>query len=418
MHRARSLAPAVVALVVVWSSLPGVATTRAVPARQDEIPLDLAALAIYPQDMGTDGYVLIDGQACLTATACANPVFFGAETKDSLTAQGLNRAYALALGQFGSGENPSVVRTMASTIAEYKNPGGAGQGLKTFLSWLADPASEVPVSDDIGSGAQMFDIHGPLPGDPNATGVVGLRFRVGSIVAGIEIRDYTGKAPSHASVEKLAKKVESRIKAEQDEPELGALVVHHRSFGHDYYVHRSGVTVRTYQQSDDEFASDSAEFRDAAVQDVFLSRQTLATGRDGKSIDVLLAVTLYRLSSATQASAYLNNVSTAFAEERERIGAPTQEPEDPPSVGDESVWFLNVYTDAYQAMGFVRSGNIVARIIWQRSHEAKASEVEKLLTSAERELLPGAAYSAQSQVDCIENLGCPGLTKLSSRLLP
>src|SRR5262245_49901441 len=79
MHHVRTLA-LVMALAVVGASSAGAVSARAVPARQDEIPLDLAALAIYPQDTGTDGYVLVDGRTCLSAAACADPVFFGAAT--------------------------------------------------------------------------------------------------------------------------------------------------------------------------------------------------------------------------------------------------------------------------------------------------------------------------------------------------
>jgi hypothetical protein len=129
-------------------------------------------------------------------------------------------------------------------------------------------------------------------------------------------------------------------------------------------------------------------------------------------------VVLYSLPSASDASSYLNDVSTAFALQRERLGAPTSEPEDPPIVGDESVWFLNVYSDAYQAMGYVRVDNLVARVIWQRNQATAEGEEAERLQTAEEELLPGAEYTAKEQVGCIEEGGCPGLTKLSSRLLP
>lgn len=417
MLRARLLVAAM-ALALVWTSWLGVATARAGPARQVRVPLDLAALAIYPQDAGTDGYVLVDGRSCLTAAACASPVFFGAATEASLSQMKLTRAYALALAQFSTDGRSTVIRSLATTIAEYQTPGGAGEGLKTFLAWLADPASEVPVTADFGSGAQMFDVKGGLAGDANAKEVVGLRFRSGSIVAGIEVRDYTGKAPSRSTVEKLAKTVQARIKAGQGQPELGTLVVHHRPASTEFYSHRSGTTVPLFQENHDQFQARSLEFANAGIEDVYLSNQTLATGSNDQSIDVLLSVALYRLPSASAASDYLNNASNSFAQSRERSGAPTQEPADPPAVGDESVWYLNVFSDAYQAMGYVRTGNIVARVIWQRTHAAVAGEEQTLLMKAEQELLPGAAYSAQSQIGCIQNSGCPGLTKLSSSLLP
>src|SRR5262249_5703124 len=102
MLRVRSLALVVVALALGWSSWLGAATTKALPARQGDIPLDLAALAIYPQDTGADGYVLVNGRSCLTVAACADPVFFGSATEASLTEAGLTRTFALVLAQFGT----------------------------------------------------------------------------------------------------------------------------------------------------------------------------------------------------------------------------------------------------------------------------------------------------------------------------
>lgn len=417
MHRARSLA-LVAVLALVWSSWPA-ATAWAVPTRQSDMPIDLAALAVYPSDTGDDGYVLIDGKSCFTAEACANPIFFGAATEASLTEVGLTQAYAVALAKFSEDGN-SLTRTLATTLAEYDDRAGAEQGMTTFLSWLADPASEEEVSSKIGDEAQLFDIGGPLPADPSSTGVVGLRFRVGSLVVGIEIRDYTGTAPNRADLEKLARKVAQRIKTEQSaaEPGLGALVVHHRATATEFYPHRGSNTVRLLQENADQFDARATEFGAAGIEDVFLSNQALVAGDDPQQTDILLSIAAYRLPSNSEASAYLYAASTAFAAERERIGAPIDEPEEPPIIGDESVWYLNVYTDAYQAMGYVRVGNVVARVIWQRNQPTPAGEEATLLRAAEQELLPGAQYSAEAQVRCLEDGGCPGLTRLPSRLLP
>jgi hypothetical protein len=380
------------------------------------LPIDLTSLAIYPADTGDTDYVLLDGKSCLTVAACADPIFFGAATEESLAEVELVRAHALALVKFAA--DGSVARTLATTVAEYENPGGAGQGLQTFLSWLADPAAEVPVSSRIGSGAQLFDVGGALPGDPTATGAVGLRFRSGSLVVGIEIRDYTGDAPDRAAVEKLGSRVIQLIKAEQELPDLGALVVHHRATETEFYPHRGGKTVRLIRETADQFAARQSEFTEADVTNVFLSNQTLSVGDNPDRPNVTLSIALYGLPTATEASRYLNNASSAFAAQRQRNGAATREPDDPPLVGDESAWYLNVYSDGYQAMGYVRYDNVVARIIWQRNLDTDKGDEESRLRDAEDELLAGAVYTAESQIDCIANLGCPGLTKLSSRLIP
>lgn len=414
MLHARSFALVVVLMVIVSGSFP--AAARALPSRQDEeLPIDITALAIYPADTGDDGYVVNTGKSCLTVATCADPIYFGAATEESLTEAGLARAHALLLVKYD--DEGKALRTIASTIAEYENPGGAGQGLQTFLSWLADPNAEVAVSGRIGSGAQMFDLTS-LAGDPSATGAIGLRFRSGSLVVGIESRDYAGVPLERAEIEELGRRVVQLIKAEQELPGLGALVVHHRATPTEFYVHRNGNTVRLVRETAEGYAGRQSEFAEAGVENVFLSNQTLVVGDDEARPNVTLAIALYRLPTATAASLYLNDAASAFATARERNGLVTQEPDDPPFVGDESVWYLNIYTDAYQAMGYVRYDNIVARVIWQRNVDTPEGDEQARLVDAENELLPGAVYTAESQIDCIANLACPGLTKLSSRLLP
>jgi hypothetical protein len=416
MHRARSFALIVALVLVLSPSLTAVAA-KSMPSRQDdELPIDITALAIYPADTGDDDYVILDGRSCLTVAACANPIFFGAATEESLTEAGLVRAHALALVKYA--DDGTAERIVATTIAEYVNPGGAGQGLQTFLSWLADPLYEVEVSGRIGSSAQLFNIPGALASDTNATGVVGLRFRSGELVLGVEMRDYTGNPPTSAEVEDLGRRIVELIEAERESPSLGALVVHHRAAVTEYYPHRNSRTVHLLREGSDSFAARSAEFSEADVDNVFITNQTLITGDDPDRPDVTLTIALYGLPTATLASFYLKDASSAFAAQRERNGAATRQPDDPPFVGDESVWFLNVYTDAYQAMGYVRYDNVVARITWTRNQDIPEGEEVSLLQTAEDELLAGTVYTAESQIDCLVNLACPGLTRLSSRLLP
>ncbi len=416
MHRARSLALIVVLVLVLSPSLT-TATAMALPSRQDaELPVDITALAIYPVDTGDDGYVILDGRSCLTVAACLNPIFFGAATEETLTDAGLIRAHAVALVKYA--EDGSAERIIATTVAEYVNPGGAGEGLQTFLSWLADPLYEVEVSSRIGSSAQLFNIPGALASDINATGVAGLRFRSGELVLGVEMRDYTGNMPTSAEVEDLGRRLVELIEAERESPGLGALVVHHRAAVTEYYPHRNSRTVRLLREGDDSYAARAAEFSEADVDNVFLTSQTLVTGDDPARPDVTLTIALYGLPTATLASFYLNDASSAFVAQRQRNGTATREPDDPPFVGDESVFFLNVYTDAYQVMAYVRYDNIVARITWTRNQDIPEGEEDSLLQTAEDELLAGTVYTAESQIDCLANLACPGLTRLSSRLLP
>lgn len=388
------------------------------PALQDDAAasFDLSALAIYPIDTGDDAYVVLDGRSCLNPESCANPIFFGGESEDSLDEAGLTRAYALGLAKLNEEGTFPPTRSLATTIAEYEDDDGAETGLETFLAWLSDPSWLVSDAPEIGDESQMFDAPDGLPSD-ESTGVVGLRFRLGSLVIGVEIRDYSGADVSQDEVVSLAEEVVERIE-DLNESSLGRLALRHRSSSVEYYVHLDGTTVPLGSETEDQRDARSAEFSAAGIDNVFLSSQILVTGSDPSNPDVMMYVTLYELPSAVDASNYLFRATNAFAAMRERNGGTTDEPADPPSVGDESVWFLNVFSDAYQAMGFVRSGEIVARVIWQKNQQVKAGEESDLLRAAEEDLLPGAVYSAEEQIKCIRAGNCPGVTRLSSRLLP
>lgn len=419
MQRARSFAILAVLIVLglvasSWASVTTAAPRSALQSGGDSA-FDLSSFAIYPIDTGDDGYTLVDGRGCLTPATCATPIFFGNETEDSLTEIGLERAYALALAKLTPERTFPATRSLATTIAEYNDKDGAETSLPSFLSWLADPAFEED-APDVGDEAQLFDLPDGLDAD-NSTGVVGLRFRVDTFVVGIEIRDYNGQTVDRDDVERLAKDVAERIQ-DQTDATLGSLTMHHRAASAEYYVHLEGVTVPLVGETDDQYDARSAEFGDAGIDNVFLSNQVLVTGDDPNNPEIVMYITLYQLPSDSDARAYLYDAADAFAAQRERNGATTDEPEEPPTVGDDSVWYLNVYSDAYQAMGFVRSGDIVARVIWQKNQSVKAGDEADLLKRAEKDLLPGATYSAEEQVKCIADGGCPGVTRLSSRLLP
>jgi hypothetical protein len=427
MQRARSFAILAVLIVVgllvsSWATVTTAALRSAMQIESDST-FDLSSLAIYPIDTRDDGYRLVFDRAsgCLTPAACANPIFFGAENEDSLTNAGLTRAYALALAKLTPEGTFPPTRILATTIAEYSEDDGAEAGLTSFLSWLADPTFEVEHEPNVGDEAQLFDFPEGLPTD-GSTGVVGLRFRVDTLVVGIEIRDYNGDAVDRDEVVRLAEEVAERIE-DQTDSTLGSLTMHHRATFDEYYVQLEGTTVPIIgagdeQYNEEEYDARADEFGSAGIDNVFLSSQVLVTGDDPNNPDLVMYITLYQLPSSSDASSYLFSATNAFAAQQERSGGTTDEPADPPSVGEESVWYLNVYSDAYQAMGFVRFGEIVARVIWQKNQPVNAGEESDLLQRAEEDLLPGATYSAEEQIKCLEAGACPGVTRLSSRFLP
>jgi hypothetical protein len=375
---------------------------------------DLASLAISTSDL-PDGYQLIAGRNCLTARSCADPDFFAGVSADSLTEDGLVRAYALGLAKF-DGDNPS--RSVATTIAEYDAADGAEKGVSTFLAWLSDPNGERSVSTDIGEDAQLFEVHGAVTGDTAATAASGLRFRVDTLVVGIEIRDYTGAAIDPDEIEGLARVVAARINDHPAGPGLGTMAVNLRSNGSSYYVHRDGQTIRLWRENDASYAARSDEFTSNGVENVYLTNQVLITGDDPNNPKLQMSLVIYQLSSGLEASNYLAKASESLAASWDKNGSAYVRPDDVPDVGDESVWYVNVYSEIYQTTVFIRSGNLVARIIWGYTLSEPIKSDEDGLRGAQADLLGGVEFVGDAEAACLLDANCQGLTRLPADLLP
>jgi hypothetical protein len=399
---------------LIWSS---VSWQIASPVRAASDAFDLASLAISTSDL-PDGYQLIAGRNCLTARSCADPGFFAGVTADSLTEDGLVRAYALGLAKFDPNDPSTAERSVATTIAEYDDTDGAEKGVTTFLAWLSDPNGERSVSSDIGQDAQLFEVHGSVTGDAAATAASGLRFRIDTLVVGIEIRDYTGAAIDPDEIEALARVVAGRINDHPSGPGLGTRAVNLRSNGSSYYVHRDGQTIRLWRENDGSFAARSDEFTSNGVENVYLTNQVLITGDDPNTPKLQMSVVIYQLSSGLEASNYLAKASESLAASWEQNGSAYVRPDDVPDVGDESVWYVNVYPQIYQSTVFVRSGNLVARIIWGYTLPEPITSDEDGLRDAQAKLLGGVEFVGDAESACLLDANCEGLTRLPADLLP
>jgi hypothetical protein len=414
MKRTRSSLMIALLAALVWSSA---SWQVAVPVRAAGDAYDLASLAISTNDLA-DGFQLIAGMHCLTARSCADPNFFAGVSADTLTEDGLVRAYALGLAQFVTDDPTKPERSVATTIAEYENADGARSGVETFINWLADPNGERSVSNNIGEDAQLFEVKGAVTGDAAATAASGLRFRIDTLVVGIEIRDYRGRDIRAADVEALGRIVAGRINDHPSGPGLGTMATNLRSTGSGYYVHRDGETVRLWRENESQYAARSGEFTSNGVENVYLTNQVLITGDDPKNPKLQMSVVVYELSSGLDASNYLAKASQSLADSWTSSDVTFAQPNDVPDVGDESVWFVNVYPKIYQATVYTRSGNKVARIIWQYNLDKEIKDLDAGLKDAQKLLMGGVEFVGDAEAGCLLDANCEGLTRLPSELLP
>ena len=131
-----------------------------------------------------------------------------------------------------------------------------------------------------------------------------------------------------------------------------------------------------------------------------------------------MSIVLYQLPTGNDASVYLASASADLSSSWDASAVPYTQPTDTPLIGDESVWFVNVYDTAYEATAYVRTGHYVARIIWQQNLPKAIKPDAKEIPTAQEQLLPGIEFTAQAQIQCIEDGGCSGITKLGKDLLP
>src|SRR5215203_4307608 len=171
----------------------------------DAPPLDLAVMALTPDDLAEDvlyGYGIADG---------------GSLSPEAVAATDLRQAYELRLGLPTEDGNPA--QSVRSTIHEYADERGATAAFPIVTGWVG-VITAIQVSEDasIGDESTMTRLIGTTT--PPYHGL-DLTFRSGRIIASVRLIDFTGAIPAVSDATRLAAHLLSRIQTESDDPSAG-----------------------------------------------------------------------------------------------------------------------------------------------------------------------------------------------------
>jgi hypothetical protein len=221
-----------------------------------------------------------------------------------------------------------------------------------------------------------------------------LAFRVGNLVAGVQVTDYTGGEVEVAEVEALAQTYLERIEQVRAEggPGLSTRIVRLDAPDivavRDDYTRIGGVHFPDYNESAEALAARSSR-ADPAI-DVYPVSQRLPAGSDVSGDDVTYQGNIYRFADEAAASNWLNEGEERLAQIGAFVGF-TAVP-DAASIGDESLTFaIDRQSGEQETRGYLiyaRVGNETLDMRLFAQPEAPLEVVEEL---------------AQAQVACLQS---------------
>jgi hypothetical protein len=407
-------------------------TAGAVRAANDELPLDLPAMALTPSDLEAEGFA---GFGRLSGESHVGPWLLGGlignltyemsddEVRQTVRDAGLLRGYEFSLRQQGSHDDQvsDPVRDVFGTVYEFADDDGAADAF-AFMADLAEVSETVQhVEGDaaIGDGTVLFretrDQSDPLR-------MLILAFRTDRLIAVVQLWDYAGEEPAVAEVERLGARLLERIEdgVAGEAPGLGSRVLRLQNtefdvlyeVRSDHYLRLDGEELPLDYEDAETVAARSEAAGDAI--DVYGFNQFV---QEVDAVDPSLPYqmgwsgTLYRFADDEAAADWLAGGLELI--ERETYGGEVtvqdlEELPDAPAFGDESVTvsYLAEYRDGYVAQAYrvqARFGAVV---------------VDAMLAASAGVDLPFAAFEALAayQAACDTADGCPAAILLSDAL--
>lgn len=362
-------------LVLVAFAGPALHAGPAAAARATrDTPLDLAALALTPDDLrdeGLEGFGISDGQTLSPSSAAASVAFErdipADDVEDGFADAGLVRAYELRLDLPGSGDVPA--QSIRSTLREFADEDGAADAFATLTDWEHSQAeSESLDLPDLGDDSAL--IH--LTGTTNQPFLaLDLTVWTGRFVAAVRLVDFTGDDPSESDVEHLATRLVDRIEAgsETETAQLERQTLRLSGDGvspiSDYYTATDGRPRATAGQSASDVAADAEDLSDAGMTDEYFARQQVATfGTPTR--DTYFYSSVQQFFDEDAASAYLQATEDRLADDD--TFDDLEQIEGLREYGDDSIAFGQTYHVASEdlvlqyEMYFVQVGSKVADI--------------------------------------------------------
>jgi hypothetical protein len=372
-------------------------------------------MALRPSDFDIPGLGRWFGESMTLEQDVAEQAQFGGKDSalahETLVAAGWKRHYTSLLEApvlYGA-EEPVLAMTIRSYVREFDDAAGAAVAFN-FLedeSFASSPTSGVtPVAGEM---SLAEDIPGTrvIGDDSEITRHLGvgsftnlpfnsldLTFRVGNLVAGVSLSDFTGGEPEVAEVEAMAQIYLERITQVQAEggPGLSTRIVRldapDITASRDDYAVLDGVIAPDYNQTAESAAEKLARY--GAASDVAFVIQRFPSGGEGSGDDVYYRSDIYRFADDAAATDWLTRSEERLAN-LSGVVSFTPVP-DAATLGDESQSFaIERVSSEQETRGYLiyaRVGNEVAETRLFAQPEAPLAVAEEL---------------AQAQVACLES---------------
>lgn len=319
------------------------------PAASGEL-LDLAAMAVLPEDVEPDGFGLSAGRFATAAEIAASFAENGLGETDDLLGQidaaGFRQHYSVSLSlardEESADDGPAAVLT--ATVTELDSEEGAA----SFYALLSDRttdalATPAAASTTIGAQSTLVRRSGTTA-DQRALPFqqADLVFREGNLVARVVLTDLTNAEITSDAVEAIATNFQNRIDEVREDggPRLSEQLIRLDGEGvvsrQDFYTRRDGTSFSLYRDAAREtfgVGESEAEGRDtrlADVEDAYIVAEAVAAGRERSSDDVRIVVTLYRFTDEAAASAWFEDVNDIARRNRDLL-------DEPETIGDQSM---------------------------------------------------------------------------------
>ncbi len=411
--------------VVLLAALAAPLATTAVAAAEDP-PLDLAAIALTPDDLvdegldgfGVDASVLGSGESAARLIAVYRDQYDG-EWAEAWSASDATRVHVLPLFQPVEPGDPD--RGFANIVfcyaLEYEDDEAAESGFADLVdAWGTGSTQEEETGAEVGDERASFRPQGDDPSSGNPDGRTDLFFRTGPLVLGVSLLSGVGSARTD-TVEALAERLAARADTvvAGDAPGLSSQVlrlelgdVFPRYLAADHYRAIGGTDLRQMTDTDESLSKRQARDEALGIVDYYYVHLPLNAEPRDTSRDFLNS--LRRFTSEDAASAWMESSTERLENDYEQV----EVGDDPPDLGDEAqaISFRaesNARTNYYDRLD-VRVGETVASLYFLVSQRASEPEPTGSTGSGLREL---GAIQAECLVDgaCLEPAPTPeGMT--------
>ncbi len=388
-------------------------------ARQDTTTLDLAAMALSPNDLvaaGWEGLGLQSGWVLSAEDLAYRAVWPKGEgdeqdaIRDALLDAGWQQGQATTFASFWDPSRADAGRQVEIEVVAYADAAGAVRGFELIPDvYATGPVESIAGVKRIGDESRLVrvDARDPQAGMPAQELVLG--FRRDRLTARVLLRDWTGAAPTVAAAEELAARLLARMERVMADgrPGLSLQALSVEGVEHavrfDSYARIAGEDARTVYESPDEFAARTAGYGEAI--DVYTSGTEIAANDSDYAL--AFADDLYRFPDADRASGWLRETPRRLGQDAEIIAFAVES--EGAGIGEESIVlsFSRDYGNdgleiAHTSALFFRVGTVVGEIRLTRTNDPPLASTTWNLAEAQARCLMGNG--------CLPWRGSPGVT--------